>query len=142
MKRSFMGLAILLCLLAMLTISPAASAQTVEEKADGIVILRYGIIDMISTGVSISNNIATCRGSVVTTVPCSIEMVLELQQITDNGWETIKEWTDSRNNTMSFTMKKTRTVGNGSFRTVVSVTVTTADGDSEPAEVISISETN
>ena len=139
-----------LVMIALLTLSfilalSASSLATDDNKGDiiieninfeindeGIIPLRYSLINTITADLDIDNGIAECVGIVTTQkVVYMIEITMTLQKYSGGKWTEYAQWYDYDYHTNLFSLKKFIAVDSGSYRVHVVGTVTDYNGDEE-----------
>lgn len=91
-----------------LTISVCSIAFADDSSANDDSPERFSIIKVADAAISISGITATCYGSVTAYNATTLTVKLELQKKKSGVYETIKTWTESKSNSKSFSLTKTR----------------------------------
>lgn len=129
MKRNFK--VCLVVILVMLFSVPAHAADIKSITAnDAVVSPQFTAILSMSAGLSISSSgKATCSGSVT---PASntykADMTVSLQKYKNNGWVTIKSWSDSGTGYAGVAIEAHYYVTSGKYRVCTSVSIYNSSG--------------
>ncbi|MBR6862697.1 MAG: hypothetical protein IKM73_15420 [Acidaminococcaceae bacterium] len=124
-RTSILKLVVVGILLLVIPISAFSSGD------DGKVVSRYQYTRSIKATLSINNNgTATCYGYIKANTVSDISLTVKLYKQSGSSWSLISSWSCS-GNMMILDLLKTRAVASGTYKVVVSGSVTSPSGRTE-----------
>lgn len=130
-SKFYIFLICIFCLTLIFGLSSLAMAET-EEETMQTVAPRYTLISSIDANIDVRDDVAYYSGSVETKGICDINMVVQLQQKIDGQWKMIDYVSVSEDGIDEVFGGDTKSVDDsGSFRTVVTTTVSNSSGQIE-----------
>lgn len=110
---------------------PALAAETnALTPQDPVIEPNYVGLQTVTAGLSISNGVATCKGSAKARYTnYSLDLTMQLQKKTGTTWSKVSEWTGSGVGVLGVSLNKTKSgLTSGSYRVKVTVKVYNASG--------------
>ena len=100
-----------------------------EAESEGEIVMRYQYINKLTAAISISDNVATCTGSVTPNNGERTSIVVRLQKSVGGVWITQKTWTASNPGGRSEAGGSTSVVSGYQYRTYVTAKVYDGSGN-------------
>ena len=110
---------------------PCTAFATLREESE--IIPKYSHAIQVNAELEISNSgLAKCMGSVtLKSATSDVSVVLTLYKKNGTSWQKVTSWSQSSSGKARFELTKTKTVAHGTYKVVLTGTVTTANGDTE-----------
>lgn len=97
------------------------------------IVPKYIHVRMVNTDLEIdSSGMATCKATVnLRSATSDVSIVVALYKKDGSSWRKVTSWSQSSSGRVRLELVKTKTVAHGTYKVVLTGTVTTANGDTE-----------
>lgn len=115
----------------MLVVAPCTAFAVGYEESE--IIPKYSSAIQVNANLHIdSSGTATCKGTVtLKNATSDASIVVALYKKDGSSWRKVTSWSQSSSGRVRLELVKTKTVAHGTYKVVLTGTVTTANGDTE-----------